>query len=739
MRMNGTIKIIFKVFFFIILTLLIIVASFFVYYLLVTKNSKLDESKLVNLERIVNFYDIDGNIISEQAGGVSVTPINNIPENVLKAFIAIEDKRFYSHNGIDGRRLIAATLKNIKSFSFKEGASTISQQLIKNTHLSSKKTISRKLSEIKLAKELEKQFSKNEILEKYLNTIYFGEGCYGITAASRFYFNKSPKDLSLNEGAALAAVIKAPSLYSPVHKNVECNNRKNIVLRKMKDNNFISDEEYNANINKEVISNSSYDKNTAYINLVKCEIGNFLDQNAYTAKKIKVYTNFDKKAQEILEKNIGNKVQTDKSAVFMDNKNRIKAYYSTCGNILRQVGSALKPLAVFAPAIEYNVVSAETPILDQKTNFNGYAPSNYNDKYYGYVTVRDSLAKSLNVPAVKILNDTGLEKVRNILKKLQLNVTDKDNSLTLALGCTNSGISLTNLTAAYGIFYNYGKYFYPRTVNKITSDEKTIWAAEEDGKKIIGEDTAYIVSDMMRTAVTDGTAKKLNYLNFPVCAKTGTVGGKSGNSDAYSISYNGKYSLGIWYGNKDNSIMDNSVTGGTYPTKAAYKFWKELAPDYKTLEMPNDVCIEKIDKISFNDDHILVKAEENAPNIYVKKAIFKKDNLPSTRSNRFSNPKLESFNLLVNKSEITIQLCLAEYYGVSIIKQSNNGSTVIFDGKGKSVPINIEDTITDCNSYIYYAIPYFKNNNTVVKGQPVELGKVKISYNDGEWWKDDFE
>ncbi len=188
-------KILLKTLLVIIGLILIFTLTFTAYYLVTTKDYELDESKLVNFNSEI--YDNNGNFIEESVGNLSVTDFNELKEYTVKAFIAIEDKRFYKHKGIDVKGLIRAMFNNVKSMSFKEGASTISQQLIKNTHLSSDKTLKRKLAEIKLAKQLEKKYTKNQILEKYLNTIYFGNGCYGITSASKRYFGVDPQTLRL--------------------------------------------------------------------------------------------------------------------------------------------------------------------------------------------------------------------------------------------------------------------------------------------------------------------------------------------------------------------------------------------------------------------------------------------------------------------------------------------------------------------------------------------------------------
>ena len=222
-----------KIFLIVIFSIFLIVSAFLLFFHITLIDVKFDKNRLINLNHTVTCYDSNGEIFSVESNGVSVSDNEEIPEHTKQAFISIEDKRFYKHNGIDFKGLLRATFNNIKSFSLKEGASTISQQLIKNTHLSNEKTLKRKFSEIKLTRELEKQYDKNKILETYLNTIYFGDGCYGITTASKHYFNKSPSELNINESAVLAGIIKAPSNYSPVNNYEKCFERKNLVLKEM--------------------------------------------------------------------------------------------------------------------------------------------------------------------------------------------------------------------------------------------------------------------------------------------------------------------------------------------------------------------------------------------------------------------------------------------------------------------------------------------------------------------------
>ncbi len=701
---------------------------------------KLNKNKLVDLKRTISFYDADGNLFAEKSNGVCVTDITGINNCTKKAFVAIEDKRFYEHNGVDYRSMARAIKNNLLNLSIKEGASTISQQLIKNTHLSSEKTLKRKLSEVKLAKELEKNYSKDEILEMYLNTIYFGNNCYGITTAAKSYFNKATNELNLNESAMLAGLIKAPSLYSP-NKNIEkCNKRKNVVLKEMYNQGYINKEEYDKNLSTD-ITITNYDNKAIYdyVYLTSTYIDQILSDSPYSKINLNIYTYYNQKLQQILKNTICdyNNYDTEKSAVLMNNKGQILAYYSTCGNNNRQIGSAIKPILVYAPAIEENVVSSITQILDEKTDFDGYSPSNYNDKYYGYVSVKDSLAKSLNVCSIKLLNYLTIDKAKNYINKTDIELSKNDNSLALALGATENGAKLTDITASYNIFSNKGLYNSPSSISFIKNNEiKTTKTLNE--KRVIGEDTAFIMNDMLKNVVENGTAKKLCFSNLDLYAKTGTVGNKNGNYDAYVISYDANYTLGVWFGSKDYSnYMNNNICGGNIPSLLAKDIWEEIYKDKKQEKMFTSDKVEniKIDKIALEEEHSILIADDNAPSRYVIDTIFKKDAIPNIKSNRFSSPATEKPKTSVNNMVYKIELCQTEYINCIIYKIENDKKYKVFDTKnGKFI---FTENLKPNTKYEFLILPYFSDGKNIFYGEEIKLEKIKTpSVELGEWWND---
>lgn len=713
--------------------ILLLIGGCFLYYAL-TFNVKIDENKLINLDRSVAYYYDDGEKITEISNNTKVISYDELNDYTLNAFVAVEDKRFYEHKGIDFKRLLSATFNNLTSFSFKEGASTITQQLIKNTHLSSEKTITRKLMEINLAQKLEKMYSKKQILEMYLNTIYFGDNCYGITAASEHYFNKSPKNLTINESATLAGIIKAPSHYSPIVALDRCFDRKNIVLKLMKDQGYIDNETY-AKLKTEQITlcqDFSSVKEYDYLHLTNKQRGEFELDFPYAHKQLKVNTNCNKNYQNIL-KNAVNSIEGVflKSAILLDKNNNVKAYYSNCGDVSRQLGSTLKPLAVYAPAIENDVVNSYTHIIDEKINIGGYSPANYKEKYYGKITVKESLAKSLNSCAVKILNYTGIEKSMSYLNKTQLDFNESDKTLALALGACKNGNSLSKLTAAYTVFINNGYYKNINTLKEKNDNNVNV--------KVFSDDTTSIINDILKYAVKNGTAKRLSDLPFSVYAKTGTVGTDAGNTDAYVISYTSDYVLGCWIGCKEK-LLDNNVTGGTTPCIVAKEIWKEIYKKKKPEDiiLSNNLTLVDVDKISYNEDDLIQLADKYAPERYVERLLVKKKNVPSSVSDRFSRPKIKSPDLSVQNNEIKISLCLPEYYKVELYRSNSNKKTII-KTLSSSDSVFVDTKFKLNTEYTYYAIPYYVDKNgDKIYGDEIVIGKIKTPSNllGEDWWNE---
>ncbi len=719
-----------------ILLLLFLLSVFFFigYYFAVTKGVVLEPKKLILNEDTAIVYDANERTLQSVSALYSkeITPIEKIGEKTKLAFVDTEDRRFFSHGGFDFKRIARAAIKNIQTLSFKEGASTISQQLIKNTHLSQQKTIKRKLQEMKLTYRLEKDYSKEEILEKYLNTIYFGHSCFGITSAARYYFDKTPSELTLGESAILAGIVKSPNNYSPFKHPEKCLQRRNLILSIMRDLGHITAAEKEAAQREDLPLSPTEEKGArCYISAVFDELERISEEKNFTlSQNIKVYTYLDSDLQEFIEKQ-SKQADCDASISVLDNSSHgFKGYYSTTGAIQRSPASVIKPLLVYAPAIEENFLSPATPILDEATSFSGYAPKNYDNKYHGYVSARQALANSLNVPAVKILNSVGVKKSAEYIKQMGLTVDESDYSLTLALGGMKNGFSLNEILGAYSTFSAKGEFIPPAFIKKVTANDATVYERKVNAQKVFSEDTAYLISDMLKTAAKEGTAKKLHAFPFDIAAKTGTNGAKKGNLDAYSLSYTTLDSVGVWLGNADNTPI--SYTGGGLPCNISYAIHEKLKDGYlkNNISIPNfeqPKTVEKIaiDKIEYQNSRKILLADKISPTEYKFFELFKTTARPTTNATHFSNPTIPTPTIKVESNEIniTFDINTHKFYRFLVEKHyyathnSYVSHSTVYDGPFKNA---IADIIEADKSYVYTVTPIYKD----IKGKPISLPAI---------------
>lgn len=727
----------------ILCTVLIAVAAAFIFYFSVTAGERLDTTKLEQTQNSACIYDaLDSKIaeVSFKNASKSVSA-KDIPAHVKNAFIAAEDKNFYKHHGLDYRGIARAVFKNLRAHSFKQGGSTISQQLVKNTQLTSEKTIVRKLKEIKLTKQLENKYTKDQILEMYLNSIYFGHACYGIAGAAEFYFGKSVSELTIDEGAMLAAVIRSPSNYSPFSNPEKCLSARNDVLRKMFALGYITESDCENASNQPLPTQHDATQTAGtYISAVYEELETLPFYDPYKfLDGCKIYTYMDSSLQSYTENLNTDADRSGKSILILNNDScGVSAYFTSEGNIARQPGSVIKPLAVYAPAIEENIISPATPILDEKTNFAGYQPSNYRDIYSGYVSARDALSQSMNVPAVKILNELGVDTSERYLRRVGLQINEKDKSLALALGGISEGFTLQEVAAAYATFANGGIYTRPAFIREIRAEDGTIlYSRKQENSRVYSEDTAYLVNDMLRSTATIGTAKKLASLPYYICAKTGTCGTEKGNTDAWTISYTTKHTVGFWMGNADNSLTD--ITGGGLPCHYALLLNKKIYEnDIPTQPALCDSVTEcRLDKASYERDHVLRLAAQNQPDVYTFTDLFRSNNVPTETGAIFTNPS-DNPKISYKNNAITIELCQTEYYDY-LVKKCKNGKTIaVFDGKLQTI---FRDTDIERNQiYTYSITPYFIGaNGEKIYGEEILLPAVNTKKNTStvpdHWWE----
>lgn len=737
-------KIFSKILLGIALFFVVLLSAAIIYAAVVSGGAALDENKLINASSSVEIYDGDGELVKEislTTGGQSAK-IENIPLKTREAFISVEDKRFYSHHGIDFKRVIAATLKNIKSSSFKEGASTITQQLIKNTHLSGEKTIERKLKEMRLSLAAEKKYTKDEILEMYLNTIYFGHGCFGIADAASFYFGKSVDELDLAESATLSGLIKSPNNYSPFKNGGGCLLRRNFVLNEMHRQGYISEGELSAALKEELPQKSHGEFLSSYGAEAIAEAENLIDKSSFYGG-IKIYTYLDKNLQESVE-NLGGYYDSDKTYIVGDNSSLgINAFYSTASTDTKRLpGSVIKPVLVYAPAVEEGIISPATPINDEPINYGGYSPKNFGGKYQGYISARKALSESVNVPAVKILNSVGIKKACAYAEKAGLRIEEKDRSLALALGGMSEGFSLKDLCSAYSAFSRGGLYggfsFIKRIENK---DGKELYSKKISLNRAFSEETSTIINDMLMTAAKEGTAKKLKDFDFELCAKTGTCESGNKNTDAYTISYTSEKTVGVWLGNLSNEPID--TTGGGIPCLINEKIceitYKNSSP--KTFKKSGNIVTKSLDVEEYRKNHDLVLADDNAPKKETLKEIFVKKYAPTIKSDRFSHPSFyQTPTIEYKENAVSIVLCQREYTTYCITRTDELGNITKY-----TATASYEDKDIEKDKIYTYTITPCLNG---LKGTPITLPSVctkeaeeKISLGDEsilskDWWNE---
>lgn len=740
----------------IIIALTVVLASVGVtYYKIITKDAKLDKNLLPNVTSQSVFLDCNQQEI-ENNSTLGVSP-DEIPQLLENAFIAVEDKRFYKHNGIDYIRIAGALKNNIANGKLSEGGSTISQQLIKNTHLSHEKTFERKIKELKIAKDLEKNYSKKEILAMYLNVIYFGNGIYGISNASKNFFNKSIGELSVSECATLVAVLKNPQKYSPQNDIENSKSRRNLVLKLMAEQGFISEETRDNAIAEDIClqTNAQVQFNDSYLKSAVYEAASILNISPQTllANGYTISTYFDSDAQQILNTAIDskeffatNKNQTppERTALLLENQTcGIVAYTSSQNrqltNFRRPVGSTLKPILVYAPAFENNLITAATPILDEKVDFSGYSPKNFGDKYLGWIDVRTAIMQSSNIASVKTYNALGFDKVSEFAKKLNITLSDIDNNATLALGNISNGLNFSEICACYAMLANYGAYQQPTFIKSISdSSGRLLYRNNEIKTQVMSEENAYIISDILNDTATMGTARSLKGLPFEVYSKTGTVGNDSGNTDAYNIAYTSSHTALVWHGNSSGNTDENmslKETGGAYTTKTMKyilnRFYTNNQP--LPLEPTQNIVQVDIDLYAQLCKQEILVASIDTPAEFCKSELFTNTTKPDALSTYFTNFSVTDLETEISNGNVNLSFKGAPYLNYFVYRINKDATEELIASIKASATENIVFTDSDypLNTYFKYSIkPYFCNQyGKIVNGITSYSGDIYITQN----------
>lgn len=712
----------------IVSVILIVAATLFLAatatYFIITADAKLDPEKLDLSSRIIIICDKDGNrlenaSVSDKRANIDAKDLKDYTKN---AFIASEDREFYRHNGLNYKRMLKALYRNVTSMKFKEGASTISQQLIKNTHLTGDKTIKRKLKEIRLTRQLEKKYDKDEILSMYLNTIYFGHSCYGLDSAAHFYFDTDAEELTLNQSATIAGLLSSPNNYSPFKNPEKCIERRNLVLKSMLECGFIDEYEYTENIKKPIdaVPNSNDTRYGDYLSALFDELDDLGVDPRNGDEQYTIYTSLDRNLQTKIEEI---KFDTDSAVIIRNADGGIAAYSSSIGSAKRQIGSAAKPIFVYAPAIDTGKIHLFTRIDDAPVDYGGYSPENYDKKYHGTVTAEESLMYSYNIPAVKVLNAAGIENAANYAEKMGITLEEDEKNLALALGGMKNGMTLRELADCYSTLQRDGIYSRSHFIEKICDKNgDIIYERGQDLRRVFSEGTAHLITDALIRTNEEGTGKALKNSGYQIATKTGTCGNRDGNTDAYAVSYTTSHCIAVWLGDRQNNRLE--ITGGTNCCAITKQILNELyraAPPapFKTDGGTNEI---EIDRQEYESCGNILLADDNSPKLNRLKVKCLKENTPTAKSNNFTKPAIQKPSILVNNDKICIVLCQTKYYEYLIYRQNANDKTLIYDGKWKE---KIEDIPKD-GSYLYSVVPYYDDGKNKYYGDEIILPQVNI-------------
>lgn len=615
----------------------------------------LNSESLIPTETSI-IYDKDDQEFSRLFAAENRTLIEyqDLPQHLIDCVVATEDIRFYEHSGVDIRRVFGAALANLKLGSKSQGASTITMQLARNAVLETQeKKFSRKIRETLLAIQLERAYTKEEILAAYLNEVFFGHNVYGVESASMLYFNKSASELTLAESAMLAGMLRSPNTYSPINNVENANHIKDVGLANLEK---YKGEEYAQAIaeakEEEIVAPDSANAasvgsagyaypwfaDTVIEEAVEILTAQGLPESAIYSGGYKIYSTADPKVQKRLEELYANPQNfpdsltgdiVESAACVLDPQTggirgiiggreyTVQRGFNRATDLVRSPGSTIKPVAVYAPAVEAGGLGAGSTVVDAPTTFGGdYSPTNYDGKWRGNVSMRTAIMYSVNVPAVKFLQKIGPKVGLDYAIKMGLPL-DKNNdaNLSLALGGVTGGVSPVDMAGAYATFANAGVHTEPYCITKIVDGGgKVVYEAAPQQTTVLSADTAYLITDMLTSVTTGGTGTRAAISGWQVASKTGTTQlpdksifkGKSGNKDAWFAAYTTELVGVVWMG-YDNDVDDNGkaqylrqIYGGKYPAM----IWKSAVSAgltgsrSKRFANPGGVVAVTIDKIS---------------------------------------------------------------------------------------------------------------------------------------------
>ena len=550
------------------------------------------DSKILDNNSRTIVYDANNNEVAKLGNQIGENlETADIPEKMQDAILATEDNRFFEHGAVDFRRLIGAVVSNLTSGFGSQGASTISQQLIKRTFLDDNKSVKRKVQEAYLAYKLEQNYDKESIFTMYVNRIYYSDGVYGLKTAAKYYYGKDLNQLTLSQMALLAGMPQHPNTYNPYDNPEAAKSRRDTVLYLMQYHGKITEADATAAQKTDVLSgiiqrdeservllSSEFDsKYTSYMNQIVAELKNSKEYKDYEGDVLnlglKIYTNFDSKIQDTLTESVnsnyaGIKQASNVAMVVLNNENSgIAALYggkkqtfhgfNIATQAKLQPGSSIKPILAYGPAIEYLNWGSDHTVNDSKIQ--GSQIQNWDRQYHGNITINNALVWSYNIPAVKTYQEVGFNRVKQYAANVGMNITD--DSITTPIGGSGDGFSPLQMAGAYVPFSNGGYYATPKAIKKVYDSEGTEIKSfsTDDRKRVIKESTAYIMTSMLRNVV-NGTAGFARISGADMAVKTGTTTFGEGEAqkygfdvnnyskDSWTIGYTSNYTMAVWQG-----------------------------------------------------------------------------------------------------------------------------------------------------------------------------------------------
>ncbi len=627
------------------------------------------------------FYDNKGQVIYTTASAEKRLPISfdKIPKHLQKAVIAIEDNRFYEHGGIDYRGTLRALVTNITGGEV-QGGSTITQQLAKNAFLTQERTITRKIKEAFLAKQLENKYTKDEILDMYLNRIYFGQGAYGVESASLCYFNKHAKDLDLAESAALAAIPKSPNYYNPISNPKASTERQHLVLEQMVKYGYITQQQCDkAKAEKLKIAKATAEKKdlrSYFFDYVSQKIIDEFGADALYKGGLKVYTTLDSGMQSAAESSLrylpdqytddSKLIQPQAALVAIDpSTGEIKAMvggrgqdkFNRASMAVRQPGSSFKAF-VYLTAMA-NGMTAATVVEDKKVKYGDWEPQNYSKTFHGKVSLRTALKNSLNVPAVIVAKKVGTGKVLAMAKSLGISTLVEDGTYTddnpaMALGGLSKGVIPLEMAAAYGTIANNGQYNAPTAIIKIVNREgKVIYQHKASPKQVVSAKAAYQVTDILKDVLVSGTGAGAG-LGRPAAGKTGTT---DSYHDAWFVGYTPNLSCAVWVGDDNNKSM-GVMTGSMAPLNIWHAFMTKAITEIPSVnfQRPSD-AVTPDEPVINNEDAAKAKKEaeekkKKEEEAAKKKAALEKSKQPAGGGQLAAPPRVKRPTDSSNKAPV---------------------------------------------------------------------------------------